>query len=637
MNDFAGQPDLVQRSTGFERLAESLFHVIVVLLAIQLVSGLLLLTAYAPASTTAWGSVWHIQSEQYYGWLIRGLHVVATDALIVIAALYLAVILVRGPWQVSHRWHWWIGLGMLGFILAFALTGYLLPYDQRAYWGTIVRTNILAKTPYVGEMLKRLLLGDDAPGTMALTRMYALHVAYLPILFVLLRRFIGPRLRHYASNVTKELCGDSRPLASVATMPAPPPDSGDATMVPVVQRAGGCNPVALHRALLRLATILTLVCWVIFRHHHLGRNDLDAPADPTALDYPARPEWWALPLFQWLKYFATPAGETVAAIMVPGAMVGLLFLLALIPRKLSTPALHRWILRVAALFVTAGLVLAMQALWVDLRPGAAYHQVRARADRQAARVMALAQANGIPPEGAQALLLFDPLSRGPTLFAANCASCHRIHGQDGLGDVPAEAATSSDLGGFATGDWIRGLLTDPLQPHYFGLMKNPDGEPAHTKMLEWLAEQRESNADPSTREVFEKSLDDVADYLADEAVSPGRFAALDVTVMDENHADPRQRGRRVFMQSCNECHTYQEQRLGTFSAPEMFGYGSPEWIALMISSPDHELRYRSKGKERAQMPAFRDRLTANEIRLIAEWIFLIRDEPPTESNSSKTN
>ncbi len=622
---------------GFKRLAESLFHVLVVLLAIQLATGLLLLTAYAPASTTAWGSVWHIQSEQSYGWLIRGLHVVATDALIAVAALYLAVMLLRGPWQESHRWHWWVGLGTLGFILAFALTGYLLPYDQRAYWGTVVRTNILAKTPYVGESLKRLLIGDDVPGTMALTRMYALHVAYLPILCLLVRHFVGSRLCKSAYKVDNKGCDDQKPLASVASMPAPLNDTGDANMVPVAQQAKGVHSDALSRALLRLATILALVCWVIFRHHHLGRNDLDAPADPTAADYPARPEWWALPLFQWLKYFHTAAGEMVAAIVVPGAMVGLLFLIALIPRKLSTPAFHRWILRGAALLVIVGVALAMQALWVDLRPGAAFHQVRARADRQAARVMALAQANGIPPEGAQALLLTDPLTRGPILFAANCASCHRIHGHNGLGEVPAEPATSSDLGGFATSDWIRGLLADPLHPHYFGLMKNPDGEPAHTKMQEWLAEQRESNADPGTREILEKSLDDVADYLADEAVSPGRFAALDVTTMDENNTDSVQRGRRVFMQTCNECHSYQEQRSGTFSAPEMYGYGSADWLGLMISSPDHELRYRSKGRQRAQMPAFRDRLTANEIRLIAEWIFLIRNDVSTEANSSKTN
>lgn len=633
MSENSGQLIQSRSRKSADRFSSNLWHVIVMLLLVQLLTGLLLLTAYAPAATTAWGSVWYIQVEQSFGWLIRGLHVVATDALIVMAGLYLAVMFVRGPWNVSIKWHWWMGLGTLAFILAFALTGYLLPYDQRAYWGTVVRTNILANTPYLGGILKRLLLADDAPGTLALTRFHALHVALLPILAAffwnLVRRFL---LLPIESSPRPDVAAKQ-----IASAPALPCDVAIPQKSTSYVEQARCMSSTLERALIRLATVLALVCWVVVRHHHLGRTDLDAPADATEFEYPARPEWWALPLFQWLKYFQTPVGETFAAIVLPGVLMGALMLLPLVPRKFATPSFHRWTLRAAALGMILALALMGQALWNDYRPGASYHNSRGIADRQSARAISLAQEKGIPPDGAHTLLLADPLTRGPKLFATHCAHCHRIYGHDGIGNVPAEPPTSSDLGGFATRGWIRGLLYDPMHANYFGRMKNAEGEPAHTKMQEWLAELNESNADPDARAQLGRDFDSVAAYLADEAVRPGRLATWNVAAVDSTETDLLHRGRRVFVQSCNECHSYQGERSGTFSAPEMHGYGSPEWLELMISSPDHELRYRSKGRQRAQMPPFRERLAPSEIRLIAEWLFLARDEKALIANSSKPN
>lgn len=632
MSEVSAQSGPHRPSARGERWARGVWHVIVTLLFVQLLTGLLLLTGYAPAATTAWGSVWYIQIEQSGGWLIRGLHVVATDALIVAAGLYLAVMIVRGPWNVSIKWQWWMGLGALTFILAFALTGYLLPYDQRAYWGAVVRTNILANTPYIGSSLKRLLLADDLPGTLALTRFHALHVAILPVLAVtswnFARRFLWPA--NQAPRCTDEAA------RKIASAPASPGDVAKSQESTSHVEPATCMSATLGRAIVRLAVVIALVCWVVVRHHHLGHNDLDAPADATAFEYPARPEWWALPLFQWLKYFESPSGEIFAAILVPGLLMAILILLPLVPRRFATPGFHRWTLRIAILGMILALALTGQALWTDFRPGAAYHKSRGIADRQAARAIRLAQEKGIPPHGAQALLLADPHTRGPTLFAGHCASCHRVHGHDGMGNVPSEPPTSSDLGGFATQGWIRGLLSDPMHANYFGRMKNAAGEPAHTRMQEWLAEQEESNSDPDARARLGRDLDAVAAYLADEAARPGRLASLDVAAGDDAQ-DRLHHGRRVFVQSCNECHSYQGERSGTFSAPEMYGYGSPDWLELMISSPDHELRYRSKGRERALMPPFRDRLTTSEIRIIAEWLFLTRDEEIPIANSSKTN
>ena len=88
------------------------------------------------------------------------------------------------------------------------------------------------------------------------------------------------------------------------------------------------------------------------------------------------------------------------------------------------------------------------------------------------------------------------------------------------------------------------------------------------------------------------------------------------------------RGRRFFERVCNECHRYEGEHTGTFKAPEMLGYGSVEWIELMIAEPGHELRYRSKGRERAQMPRFKDRLSGHDRRMIAEWLHAVRPTGP---------
>ena len=74
------------------------------------------------------------------------------------------------------------------------------------------------------------------------------------------------------------------------------------------------------------------------------------------------------------------------------------------------------------------------------------------------------------------------------------------------------------------------------------------------------------------------------------------------------------------MTTCNECHSYRGERSGFFNAPEMHGYGSIDWLSLMIAEPDHETVYRNTGREPAQMPAFKDELSELERRMIAAWL-----------------
>ncbi len=595
------------------------------LLIVQVVTGLTMMTVYTPSPARAWGSVWYLQTQIPWGWLVRGLHRAASDAMLIVAGLALLRMVWSGACR--HARLWWIGLALLLLTLAASLTGELLPWDQEGYWGTRVRLNILAKAPLVGEAVKQVLLGGSEPGHLTLVRFYTLHVALLSMAIVLLVRLAR---RAERSTVRTPNNGTER----------------------------GDERTALAGALAGVLLVVLLIAALAYGHRRWGWTFLDSPADPTAADYPARPEWHTLFLFQWLKYFDTPMGETFAAIVAPGIVLLLFAAFPWLTRRLP-PRVGRTVTGATML----GLLLAMlgltyaavradadppQSQWQAVRAKqeagetltardqavlrARTFQIRRRRARAVARrAVELARAHGIPPAGPLELLRNDPLTRGPELFAAHCASCHRYHGHNGLGEIPTEPPDSSDLGDYASFTWIRGLLTDPMDPRYFGRMKKPDGSPAHTRMKKWVTETIDEETDPREKTRWMRDLDAVAAYLEDESVHPRRWADLEPEDDEEDEDEPQafdpndpdallRRGRIVFLNICNECHSYDGERSGTHRAPEMAGYGSVEWIETMIAHPEDESRYRSRGREPAQMPSFADRLSERERWLIAAWL-----------------
>jgi ubiquinol-cytochrome c reductase cytochrome b subunit len=598
----------------------------------QVLTGGLMMTVYAPSATTAWSSVWYIQTEMTLGWLIRGLHHFAAQALVVLMPVHVLQVLIAKAYRAPREFNWWIGVGLFHVVLALALTGYLLPWDQKGYWATKVATNIMGLTPVIGEDLQRVVVGGGDYGHLTLTRFFTLHVMVLPGAFVaLLAGHVALFRRH---GVT-----------------ADPRDAQKPT--------GHFWPEQLLMdSLACLAVLLALVTVAWYAHDIAGSALLDAPADPTSTDYPARPEWYFLCLFQMLKYFEGPALEVVGAIVVPGAIVTLVMLFPLLHHVLSKRTAHRLVMGVSSA-ILAGIVALTGLAWLDdrnptdeavaavtakLERGDAlsdedgrvlrartFHDQRAQSDRVARRAFALAAEKGIPPAGPLELLRSDPMLQGPVLFAANCAACHRFQGHDGRGRIPTERATSSDLGGFGSSRWIRGLLADPMDEKYFGLMVREDGSAGHTRMADVVDDLVADHEDADDLPALEAKLDAVSAYLADEAVHPGRFAhvtqdtaeaalaaADDPVLSDEDRRIVT--GRAVFNAVCNECHSFQGVRAGTRNGPEFFGYGSVAWIEHMIAAPGADDRYRDRGRESALMPSFRDRLAPEQIRLIAEWL-----------------
>jgi len=617
------------RIAGGPRWGYVLGPVVLFLFLLQVVTGVLLMTVYSPSATTAWSSVWYIQTLVPAGWFIRGLHHFGSDAMIIVLALHVLHIVVTRAFLRPRAPVWWLTLCLLALTLMLSVNGHLLPWDQEGYWGTKVRLNILARTPLVGDVLRRLLVGGSELGHLTLTRFYTLHVIVLSGLAAVLLWRRATVNRRIVAGV----------LGDKDSAPGEPYFPGQ-----FVRDCVACSVI-----------LVALLGVVWYGHGMLGGALLDAPADPTASDFPARPEWHTLFLYQWLKYFPGPAMELLGANVVPIAIAAVLFAFPMLPKIMPPRASHAVAMAVTVLLVIGIGWLTYLAVRADRQPSDErvqtaqgkrargepldetdeavlrahqFNRQRAHAQRSALRAMTLAAEHGIPPTGPRSLLENDPVTRGPGLFAAHCASCHRYDGHNGLGNIPAEQATSSDLAGYASQEWVRGLLANPMHERYFGRMTKPDGEPAHTRMSRWIGEQLEEHESEKGRRALFEEFNAVAAYLEDESLRPGRLAHVpadqpDAQAPTETPSSRERtilRGRRFFMTVCNECHTYNGERSGTLRAPEMAGYGSVPWLELMIAEPSHDTRYRSRGREPAQMPSFRDRLGERDRSLIARWL-----------------
>jgi len=598
----------LDRRTGYRRIIEySLYEnipggarwryvwgsTLVFCLMVQMITGLVLWMAYNPSSQTAWESVYYIQNEMSGGWLLRGIHHFTASVMNVLLVLHLMQVVIDGAYRAPREINFWFGLGLLQLVLALSLTGYLLPWDQKGYWATKVATNILGIVPMIGPALQRLVIGGPDYGHHTLSRFFALHAGVLPACVVaLLVWHIFLFRRH---GIT-------------AKDPKRKPDEyfwPDQVL----------NDAVACLAVLAAVMFLVLRPWLFHTGGDLGA-ELAAPADPSETYSAARPEWYFLFLFEFLKFF--PGGTEIwGAIVIPGFILLIIFLMPIIGRwKLG----HRFNVGLSCSLLAGIIFLTLLALTKDWRDPA-YKIAVEEARRNADRVKALASASGIPREGAVTLLRNDSLTQGPKLFAKNCASCHRYDGHDGTGNIPStthevkrnealadiaklyrmteeslirlnnlkagrvvagqnlrvhDLPSASDLKGFASREWLSGLL-DPSRidgPQHFGGTKFKDG-----KMSKFVKKDV-AGFSPEQKTQLQKVIVAVS---AEAALKSQQDAdQRDTTIVAEGKTLIASESMR-----CTECHQFHKPDEDA-TAPDLTGYGSREWLlALSVEISPH--------------------------------------------------
>ncbi len=610
----------------------------------QLITGLFLWASYSASGQTAWESVWYIQHEMAGGWLLRGIHHFMAQAMVVLLALHLLQVVIDGAYRAPREVNFWLGLVLMMLVLGMALTGYLLPWDQRGYWATRVATNLAGLVPLVGPALQQLVVGGPDYGHHTLTRFFALHAGFLPATLVL---FLVVHLVLFRKH---GLCA-KQPLTKPDAMFWPDQVLKDAVAMLAV--------MAVVLGVILVPAIRTILAGGSVDWGHVGA-ELGAPADPSQPYAAARPEWYFLFLFQFLKVFEGwgATGEFLGAIVVPGLIMGVMFLMPIVGRwQLG----HRFnIAFTLGLLAGVGLLTGLAlnedyyALWADrtklaeaatlfeatggdeqqllaavggdptkaaaiarqfpavekLRRSEAFLAAVKTARADAERAVELAgRPERIPPGGGLELVRRDPASQGPRLFAQHCGSCHaHVDPTSPAAATVLARASAANLHGFGTAAWMRGLL-DPDQvagPAYFGNTAHKDGD-----MVGFV------QGDLQDHDTWKPAdIEAVITAMAAEAERGDATASADLLA----------RGRELVAsdERCGACHRFRDNGTDLGTACDLTGWGSREWLVGLITDPTHERFY---GDSNDRMPSFgraaegsMPLLTPEQIGLVVDWL-----------------
>lgn len=346
--------------------------VVLFVFMLQLLTGAFMMIYYTPTPDHAYESVEYLQ-RLTFGRIVRGIHHFGSSAMVLFVGLHMVQVWLWGAYKKPRQIIWVIGVILLLLTFAFSFTGYLLPWDQKAYWATVVGTNIAGSIPWIGEYLKQILRGGAEVGAATLTRFFAIHVFLLPGL-------ITAGIIFHIYQLRKK--GITPPWSRVGEEPEEKPLL--------------FYPDQVFKDL--VAALVVLVALLILAAR-LGAP-LEERANPADTTYVPRPEWYFLPLFELLKHLPGRYGEFMGAIVIPSLGVLLLILFPYLDRNPERRPLKRPFAVGLALFIfTITTIFGIQGL----------------------------QSTPIPPK------LNAIEARGEKLFMdLRCSACHGINGGGGI-------------------------------------------------------------------------------------------------------------------------------------------------------------------------------------------------------------
>lgn len=277
---------------------------------VQGITGMLLSLYYQPSPDTAYDSILFIMNQVNFGWLIRSVHAWGANLMIVFCILHLLRIFFQGAYKVPREITWVVGALLLAVTLGFGFTGYLLPWDQRAFWATTVGSEIAGAVPLVGEQLLVLLRSGPEVTARTLSRFFGVHVLVLPasLLAVLA---IHLTLVHQQGLADPNRKVEPKGEAAGEAAPMPESRQDKKKLLPFFPNYLLDEIIAWY---VMLAILIVLAS--------LFPAGLEAPADPLRTPEHTKPEWYFLFLYQGLKLV-----PRIVGVMAP--IVGGLVLLLL--------------------------------------------------------------------------------------------------------------------------------------------------------------------------------------------------------------------------------------------------------------------------------------------------------------------
>jgi ubiquinol-cytochrome c reductase cytochrome b subunit len=394
---------------GGARFAYVFGSALLFLIVSQVVTGLCLALYYVPSPLSAHVTLAYIIKDVAGGAFLRSLHSYGSSAMIVVLVLHFLQTFLYGSYKGRRELLWLSGCVLSLLILGMAFTGYLLRWDLKAYFAGSVGTSLAGDVPLIGGWLLRLLRGGPTMGALTLSRFYVLHVFLLPatiFLFIAIHIFLFRK------------AGAAGPIAEDPMHPHLPAE----TFYP-------------KQVIMDMLFVL-VVMGILGTLAHFVPEKLGPVADPSNSNYLPRPEWYYLPFFEWLKFW-DGAKTVIGVIVIPGILIGLVFLLPFLDRSLERRPWRRPIPVGSVLIVLIGVIgLGMQSRLDDSRDPTTASQIAQQnlAEDQYFHAPFQPYSASSISGGTAPVALSGAAAQGRTIFDSNrCSGCHGVGGIGGVG------------------------------------------------------------------------------------------------------------------------------------------------------------------------------------------------------------
>ncbi len=301
-------------------------------------TGVVLLNNYTPAAPQAYFDILELNSNVWFGALVRNLHHWSANLLIVVAVLHLVRVFLTGAYRPPRELNWLIGVAMLLLIVGANFTGYLLPWDQLAFWAITVGTSIIGYVPFIGGWLSRLILGGPEVGANTLLNFYSMHISFIPLLIFGLASYHFWRVRK-----------DGGLTVPKADPQQEPPKPERVTTIPHLTN---------RELIFALAWSAAILLWAMF-----FPAPLEGIANPALSPNPAKAPWYFMGLQELLLHFH----PLIGAILIPSLAISGIFLLPFFDLNQQSVGVYFRSARGRSLTALAvGLALLAAPLWVLL-------------------------------------------------------------------------------------------------------------------------------------------------------------------------------------------------------------------------------------------------------------------------------